>query len=50
MPDITMCRDGMCNSDVCKRRDSCYRYKAVPDVLQSYADFVEDCKQHDYRN
>ena len=34
MPDITMCL----NVD-CKMKDKCYRYKAIPDILQSYAKY-----------
>lgn len=45
MPDISMCR-----SKTCKRKTECYRYMAKPDQLQSYCDFGEDCKTHEYRN
>lgn len=31
MPDITMCRD-----KECPKREDCYRFKAKPDMFQSY--------------
>ena len=31
MPDITMCK----NND-CSKKDSCYRFKTIPDEYQSY--------------
>ena len=34
----------------CDKKDSCYRFKAVPNRLQSYSDFTDDCKNNDYRN
>lgn len=34
MPDISMCKDRACPS-----RDKCYRFKAKPDMLQSYGLF-----------
>lgn len=34
MPDIAMC----CN-DMCPLRNDCYRYKATPSEMQSYAFF-----------
>jgi len=45
MPDITMCMNTKC-----EKRESCYRFKAIPDMLQSYSDFTDDCKNNDYRN
>lgn len=35
MPDITMCKNKLC-----PKRQSCYRYRATPDRLQSYSSFV----------
>ena len=45
MPDITMCMNPKCD-----KKDSCYRFKAVPNRLQSYSDFTDDCKNNNYRN
>ena len=45
MPDITMCMNPKCD-----KKDLRYRFKAVPDTLQSYSDFTDDCKNNDYRN
>ncbi len=40
MPDITLCMN-----QECPKKESCYRFMAIPDVLQSYASFPggEDC-------
>ena len=45
MADISMCMNPKCD-----KKDSCYRFKAVPDTLQSYSDFTDDCKNNNYRN
>ena len=37
MPDITMCM-----SIECPKRLQCYRFIAIPDYIQSYADFLRD--------
>lgn len=42
MPDITMC-----NNTECAKRESCYRFTATPDYLQSYAKF-EGGKECEY--
>lgn len=34
MSDITKCVN-----NECPLKENCYRYKAVPDTIQSYADF-----------
>lgn len=45
MPDISMCPGTDCNI-----RETCYRYKAKPDQMQSYSNFCdyvseyEDCE------
>lgn len=41
--DITMCL-----TEDCDKREECWRYKATPDRLQSYSDFTQLCKEHDY--
>ena len=39
MPDISMC-----NNEKCDKKNECYRYMAIPNSWQSYADFDEkDC-------
>lgn len=43
--DITMCAN-----EECERREQCHRAMATPDVMQSWADFGQDCKNNDYRN
>lgn len=35
MPDITMCR-GKTEEIECQRKDSCYRYTAIPSEYQSF--------------
>lgn len=37
--DITMCM-----TETCPKRETCYRYKAEPERLQSYSDFTKLCK------
>lgn len=37
MPDITMCQN-----KTCTKRETCYRYRAVPsDISQSYSSFYD---------
>ena len=43
MADITMCM-----TTNCPKKDNCYRCKAIPDKLQSYADFTDVCYKNDY--
>lgn len=38
MPDITICM-----TETCPNKEECYRYMAVADQLQSYADFTKEC-------
>lgn len=40
MPDITLCV-----ANFCPYRDTCYRYKAKPNKLQSYNDFIYTCNE-----
>ena len=44
MPDITMCWNNKC-----KKKDSCYRYTAKPNLIQSYSVFDHEntgnCKE-----
>lgn len=48
MPDITMCFP-----EECDKKETCHRYKAAPDVYQSYCDFsiykTEDECQYYYK-
>ena len=38
MPDISMCKNGKCS-----KRNSCYRYNAIPDPYwQAYGNFEDD--------
>lgn len=41
--DITMCQ-----TENCDRRDSCYRYRAIPNKIQSYSNFEDICKAEEY--
>lgn len=41
MPDITLC-----TAELCPYRDTCYRYKAEPDKLQSYSNFEYTCNEN----
>lgn len=45
MPDITMCV-----TNDCPKRESCYRYRAIPTGYnsQSYAAFEEACNKNNY--
>lgn len=45
MPDIMMCA-----SKNCTKRENCYRFTAIPNDFQSYADFEEDCMNFSHRN
>ena len=37
MPDIAMCKN-----ESCSMKQTCYRFKAKPDRIQSYASFIEN--------
>jgi len=39
MPDISMCEN-----QTCPLKETCYRFKAIPNTHQSYADFKPDEK------
>lgn len=42
MPDISMCVN-----EECKRKETCYRYKAKPDkYMQAYGEFKEPCDHY----
>jgi len=41
MPDIAMCRN-----EKCKKKMTCYRYRALPGYWQAYADFREPCESY----
>lgn len=45
MPDICMCM-----SKNCERKEECYRAQAVPDKLQTYADFEELCSKDGFQH
>jgi hypothetical protein len=34
MPDIAMCKN-----ENCPYRNTCYRYRAIPDLMQAYLEF-----------
>ena len=37
MPDITLCQ-----SHECIKKEQCYRYKADPNIMQSYSNFLNN--------
>jgi hypothetical protein len=41
MADITMC---IKNNNKCKKKETCYRYLAKEDGIQSYSDFFKGSK------
>ena len=40
MPDITLCNP----TQGCRLKQGCYRFRAIPDKLQSYSDFSNEPK------
>ena len=39
MPDFSMC-----SWEWCQEKETCYRYKAIPSMRQTWANFYQECE------
>ena len=43
-----MCDISMCRNEECEKKQQCYRYRAIPDELQTFCEFKYEDGKCDY--